>query len=173
MAAIPVIAAAGAGRMGRGIAIVFAFAGHQVHLVDMKARDERAFDVLKAGAEEEIRTTLSMLADFNMLPAGSVDDVVSRVSIYSINNADTALKSTEYIFEAVPETLKAKREAFALISAHAAPDAIIASTTSTILSTDLENFVSHPERFLNAHWLNPAFLVPLVELSPASATNQK
>ena len=48
---------------------------------------------------------------------------------------------------------------------------IIASTTSTILVDDLSSAVEHPERFLNAHWLNPAFLVPLVEISPGARTD--
>ena len=48
----------------------------------------------------------------------------------------------------------------------------IRSTTSTILSNDLQKYVLHPERFLNAHWLNPAFLVPLVELSPGDHTDK-
>ena len=48
---------------------------------------------------------------------------------------------------------------------------IIASTTSTILVDDLSGAVEHPERFLNAHWLNPAFLVPLVEISPGAHTD--
>ena len=64
-----------------------------------------------------------------------------------------------------------KRDALALISALARADTIIASTTSTILSNDLQGFVVNPGRFLNAHWLNPAFLVPLVELSPGSQTD--
>jgi 3-hydroxybutyryl-CoA dehydrogenase len=53
----------------------------------------------------------------------------------------------------------------------AGPQPIIASTTSTILVDDLSSAVAHPERFLNAHWLNPAFLVPLVELAPGSHTD--
>jgi len=55
-------------------------------------------------------------------------------------------------------------------SALAGAQPIIASTTSTILADDLAGAVAHPERFLNAHWLNPAYLVPLVELSPAATT---
>ena len=51
----------------------------------------------------------------------------------------------------------------------AGPEPIIASTTSTILVDDLSAVVDHPARFLNAHWLNPAFLVPLVEVSPVQA----
>ena len=70
------------------------------------------------------------------------------------------------IFEGVPETLDAKREALArVVAPRAGPTPIIASTTSTILVDDLSPLVAHPERFLNAHWLNPAYLMPLVELS--------
>ena len=76
-----------------------------------------------------------------------------------------------YIFEGVPETEDAKRQALAFIDAFAAPEAIVASTTSTFLSTHLATMTTRPERFLNAHWLNPAFLVPLVEVSPSSATD--
>jgi len=50
----------------------------------------------------------------------------------------------------VPETLEAKRDAFARICELAAPDAVLASTTSTILVTDLVPLVTQPERLLNA-----------------------
>ena len=52
-------------------------------------------------------------------------------------------------------------------------DAILASTTSTILVTDLVPLVTHPERLLNAHWLNPAYLIPLVEISVHRQTDRK
>jgi 3-hydroxybutyryl-CoA dehydrogenase len=51
------------------------------------------------------------------------------------------------------------------------PDVIIASTTSTILVDDISGSVEHPQRFLNVHWLNPAYLIPLVEISPGAATD--
>jgi len=75
------------------------------------------------------------------------------------------------LFEGVPETLDAKRDALARVCAAADPRAIIASTTSTILVTDLLPFVTHPERLLNAHWLNPAYIFPLVELSVHDGTS--
>ncbi|KAG0921899.1 hypothetical protein G6F32_014901 [Rhizopus arrhizus] len=46
----------------------------------------------------------------------------------------------------------------------------MASTTSTFLVTELAELVPHPERFLNAHWLNPAALIPLVEVSQGPKT---
>ena len=51
-------------------------------------------------------------------------------------------------------------------------DATVASTTSTFLRRISLNSVGRPERFLNAHWLNPAFLVPLIELSPTPQTDR-
>ncbi len=102
-----------------------------------------------------------------------IDPVLAGVNCYSIDQCSTILPDSDIIFEGVPETLEAKRSAFELISHNARPDAIIASTTSTILSDELQGFVSHPGRFLNAHWLNPAFLVPLVELSPGEKTDEE
>lgn len=166
----PLVAAAGAGRMGRGMAIAFAYAGHPVQLVDLKARDPAAFAALETAARDEMRATFAMLAGFGMLGADEIDAALSRITILPLSRA-AEMSEAGVIFEGVPETLPAKREAFALISDHAAPDAIVASTTSTILSDELQSMVRHPERFLNAHWLNPAFLVPLVELSPGEATD--
>ncbi|MEO7009498.1 MAG: 3-hydroxyacyl-CoA dehydrogenase NAD-binding domain-containing protein, partial [Caldimonas sp.] len=52
-------------------------------------------------------------------------------------------------------------------------DAILTSTTSSILVTQLAALVRRPERFLNMHWLNPAYVIPVVELSthPGTATH--
>jgi 3-hydroxybutyryl-CoA dehydrogenase len=76
------------------------------------------------------------------------------------------------VFEAVPERLDAKRDAFVWLGAACAPDSIIASTTSTFLVTELAELVQNPQRFLNAHWLNPAYLIPLVEVSRGPQTSE-
>ncbi|WP_425402964.1 3-hydroxybutyryl-CoA dehydrogenase [Hwanghaeella sp.] len=165
------IAAVGAGRMGRGVAIVFAYAGHPVRLIDVKNRPAEDFDRLAREAEVEIHGTLRMLVDLGLAPEGSVETIAARISVAGREEAAAALSDAAVIFEGVPETLEAKREAFDIVSAAAPADAIVASTTSTILADELQAMVSPPERFLNAHWLNPAYLVPLVELSPGAATD--
>ncbi len=165
------IAAAGAGRMGRGIAVVFAYAGHPVTLVDLKARDAADAARVKGEALVEIGQTLRMLADIGLMDEAAVQPILARVSFASAEEAPAALAEADVIFEGVPETIDAKREAFTVLSEHARAEAIIASTTSTMLSDELQGFVTPPERFLNAHWLNPAFLVPLVEVSPGAATD--
>jgi 3-hydroxybutyryl-CoA dehydrogenase len=156
------IAAVGAGRMGRGIALAFAYAGHDVALVDLKVRND--WDRLRDEAMAEMQASLAMLAELGAMPADAVGPVMARITPYAQGDA-RVLRDAEIVFEAVPETLAAKRDAFARICELAAPEAVLASTTSTILVTDLAPLVTHPERLLNAHWLNPAYLIPLVELS--------
>jgi 3-hydroxybutyryl-CoA dehydrogenase len=165
------IACLGAGRMGRGIAVVFAYAGHEVALVDFKQRDAAAFENLSNDALSEVRNTLATLASFELFDSSAVDTLMTRVSVVPENNAHAVLSSSAVIFEGIPEVLDLKRDALARASKLAGPAPIIASTTSTILVDDLSSAVEHPERFLNAHWLNPAFLVPLVEVSPGRHTD--
>ncbi|MCM2252963.1 MAG: 3-hydroxyacyl-CoA dehydrogenase NAD-binding domain-containing protein, partial [Ramlibacter sp.] len=82
-----------------------------------------------------------------------------------------ALARAELLFEGVPETMDAKRDAFTQINLHCADHAIVTSTTSSILVTQLAQLVRRPERFLNMHWLNPAYLIPVVELSTHEGTD--
>ncbi|MFZ0848722.1 MAG: 3-hydroxybutyryl-CoA dehydrogenase [Hyphomicrobiaceae bacterium] len=170
MSTRPAIACLGAGRMARGIAVVFAYAGHRVAILDVKARDAAGYAQTAAAAIAEIRATLATLAEFGLFAAAAVDRIVSLVSVAQAKDAAAALADAGVIFEAVPEVLDLKRQ----VLAHAcalAPQAIIASTTSTILVDELASALERPERFLNAHWLNPAFLVPLVEISPSARTD--
>ena len=171
MSARPTIACLGAGRMGRGIAVAFAYAGHDVAVIDFKPRDTDSFKALEADARDEIRKTFASLARFGLLKDADIETLMARVRIVREADAGAALGSSAIIFEGVPEVLDQKREALARASKLAGPAAIIASTTSTILVDDLSGAVAHPARFLNAHWLNPAYLVPLVEVSPGAKTD--
>ncbi len=162
------VACLGAGRMGRGIAVVFAFAGYEVALLDMREREE--FKAFADQAMAEIVSTLSMLARIGLMQGDHVPTISNRVSIVPFEGA-TEINTADVIFEGVPEILDVKLDALARASHVARPDAIIASTTSTILVDQLSSAVETPERFLNAHWLNPAFLIPLVELSPGALTD--
>ena len=167
----PTIACLGAGRMGRGIAVAYAYAGHAVALIDLKPREPAAFEELEAAALNEVRTTLASLAGFGLFPPESVAEIAGRVRVVPAEADAAALAEAAIVFEGVPEIVALKRELLAATSAKMEPDAILASTTSTILVDDLSDAVVRPERFLNAHWLNPAYLVPLVELSPGRGTD--
>src|SRR5712672_35201 len=170
-AARPAIACLGAGRMGRGIAVAFAYAGHTVTMIDVKARSADQFAKLETEALGEIRKTLANLARFGLLAESDAGAVIARVSVAPAQNMVAALAEAGMVFEGVPEVVDLKREVLAAASKFVGPDIIIASTTSTILVDDISGAVEHPERFLNVHWLNPAYLIPLVEISPGVATD--
>ena len=172
-AGIAQVAALGAGRMGRGIALSFALAGIKVLLIDLKQRDANAREVLFSDATRELRNDLQFLANAELIDAGSIDDILALVSFASREQAAESLLQYELIFEGVPEVMEAKKEAFAFCNEFAGPQAIIASTTSTFLVNELATLVHQPDRFLNAHWLNPAHLMPLVEISKGEASSDE
>ena len=157
--------------MGRGIAIAFAYAGHRIALVDLRQRSLDDWQRLSSDARGEIRAALDGLAQLGALPAAQVEAIAARVELVDAEGAPAALASAELVFEGVPETLAAKREAFEQINRHCSDDAILTSTTSSILVTQLAELVHRPQRFLNMHWLNPAYLIPVVELSTHAATD--
>ncbi len=82
-----------------------------------------------------------------------------------------AVAGAELIVEAVPERLDIKQTVYAGIEAAASRTAIIASSTSGILPTDLQAGLQHPERLLVAHPFNPVYLLPLVELVGGKQTS--
>jgi 3-hydroxybutyryl-CoA dehydrogenase len=171
-AALALIGLLGAGRMGRGIALAFAFAGHEAVLIDIKPRTPQEYERLRTDALAEIEAGLTTMVEIGALPPHEKVTVSARIRIARLDEAPQVLGRVDILFEGVPETLEAKKEAFAYAGRFLRPDAIVASTTSTILSSDLAGFIVSPERFLNAHWLNPAFLVPIVELSAHAGTDE-
>jgi len=164
-------AAVGAGRMGRGIAIAFAYAGHRIALVDLKPRAGDAWSTLRDEARAEILASLQGLAALGAIELPQVEPIAARVELIDAAGAPAALRDAELVFEGVPETLAAKRDAFEQLSALCRDDAILTSTTSSILVTQLAALVRRPERFLNMHWLNPAYVIPVVELSTHPGTS--
>jgi 3-hydroxybutyryl-CoA dehydrogenase len=165
------IACLGAGRMGRGIAVAFAYAGHAVTMIDIKERTAEQFARLEAEALGEVKTTLATLTKLGMLKDEEAATVLGRVAVVPASESAKVLAATGLLFEGVPEIVELKREVLGAASRIVGQDVIIASTTSTILVDDLSGAVENPKRFLNAHWLNPAYLIPLVEISPGAATD--
>src|SRR5206468_11616242 len=147
------------------------YAGHAVIMIDVKARTADQFATLEAEALGEVSKTLASLARFGLLAEEDADAVVARVSVMPMQNMAASLAAAGIVFEGVPEVIDLKREVLAAASKCVGPEIIIASTTSTILVDDLSGAVDHRERFLNVHWLNPAYLIPLVEISPGAATD--
>src|SRR5262249_16771066 len=139
-------------------AIAFAYAGHRVALVDLRQRTPEAWARLRDDARHEIRASLEALAQLGAFDEELVEAIAQRVEMIDAAGAPAALAEAELVFEGVPETLAAKRDAFEQLNRLCRDDAILTSTTSSILVTQLAGLVRRPERFLNMHWLNPAYV---------------
>ena len=161
----------GPGRMGAGIAHVFAWAGHSVRLVDLKDRPPDKTGEALLLAVKRIRTDLEFLSSCGLLDPNIVEEILSKVRCVDRTDAADELAGVDLIFEAVPEILAVKQEVLGEVSAWAGRETPIASATSTFRVDVLAEYITRPERFLNTHWLNPAYLMPLVEVSPSPETS--
>ncbi|RWM47224.1 MAG: carnitine 3-dehydrogenase [Mesorhizobium sp.] len=88
------------------------------------------------------------------------------------DSLDNAVRGAEWIQESVPEKLDLKRSVLAQIDAAADPKALIGSSTSGLMPTELQRDMKHPERMFVAHPYNPVYLLPLVELVGGKKTTR-
>ena len=145
------VAVLGAGLMGHGIALTFAYAGHQVSVFDP---DPDARESLHARVSESMQLLGRSEAE--------IAAVHQRISAQA--SLQQCVESAEFIFEAAPEKLKLKQSLFAETMVHANEQAIIASNTSVIQISKIVRDLSTRERTLGTHWWNPPHQIPLVEV---------
>ena len=160
------IAVVGAGRMGRGISLSFAFSGYPVQLLDSEERSPEDFAELAESVSREMQTELQFLQGLQLVSSAQAEIIATRISVLPRSAAVQALVDVEFVFEAVAELLEVKQSTYQWLNSVLPDTAVIGSTTSTILVDTLAEFIEVKSRFLNTHWLNPALLMPLVEMSP-------
>ncbi|MBI3515415.1 MAG: 3-hydroxyacyl-CoA dehydrogenase [Proteobacteria bacterium] len=150
----------GAGLVGRAWAIVFARAGLSVVLHDRS-------DAILDASFGTIDTSLADLAAAGLLrePPAAVRARMARAATLA-----DALAGATYVQESLPELPAVKREIFAAMDAIAAPDTILASSTSAIPGSSFTEGLKGRARCLVVHPVNPPHLVPLVELCGAPWT---
>lgn len=164
------ICVVGAGRMGEGISLSYVHAGRNVTLIDIKPRTPAEQADHDARVRDNLRRELATMTRLGLLDAAQADTALHRVRLCQRDAAAGDLRAARIVYEAVPERRDAKRDALRWLGETCAAHTVIASTTSTFLVTELADLVPCPERFLNAHWLNPAHLIPLVEVSRGPKT---
>jgi 3-hydroxybutyryl-CoA dehydrogenase len=144
----------GAGTMGSGIAQACAVAGIDVVMVD----------VAQAAVERGVATiggSLERLRKKDKISNEARTSALARVR----GSTDYAeLAGAGLIVEAASENLELKLRILKDVDALAAPDAVLASNTSSISITALAAVVRRPERFLGMHFFNPVPMMALVEL---------
>lgn len=136
------IAIDGAGTMGRRIAAVYAAGGTEVRLFDLSAEQREAARSEATEHIERVRKVLSLNASQSGEIAISAD-------------LGEAVQGTWMVIEAVPERLEIKREVFGQLDQLADADAILASNSSSLPTSEMIVNVKHPERVLNTHYQQP------------------
>lgn len=155
------VAIVGAGFIGRAWAIVFARAGFSVAVYD-------AVDTALAQCQRLLLENISDLAEHGLISEAPAT-VLARIRTEATLPA--ALQGACLVQECAYETLEIKRAVFAELDRYAAPDTILASSTSWLKASEFSEGLAGRARVLVAHPVNPPYLIPLVELAPAPWTD--
>jgi 3-hydroxybutyryl-CoA dehydrogenase len=141
------IGVVGGGLMGHGIAYLLAAAGHDVGVFEPVVAS-------RASLPQRLHAIAALFGDDPAL--------LRRISAH--DQLAPAVKDAAFVFEAAPERLPVKQGIFADLESVVAPDAILASNSSAIPSSDIGRNLKHRQRVIGTHFWNPPHLVPLVEV---------
>ncbi|UWU24859.1 carnitine 3-dehydrogenase (plasmid) [Rhizobium sp. CB3060] len=150
----------GGGVIGGGWIARFLLAGIDVDVFDPHPEATRIVGEVLANAEK----AYAMLTGAPLPPRGKLT---------FRDTLEAAVGDADWIQESVPERLDLKRKVLTQIDAVARPDALIGSSTSGLLPTDLQRDMRHPERLFVAHPYNPVYLLPLVEIVGGEKTSME
>lgn len=154
----------GAGTMGHGIAQLYARAGYDVHMYDIK-------EEFLSNALERIASNLDMMIREQAITQEDKNDALKHISIST--DLKEAVSGTRFVTEAVSENLNIKFGLFSQLEEIVEDDVIIASNTSTFSIKELSEGVRQKDRLIITHFFNPAHLVPLVEVVKGPNTSQE
>ncbi|MDX2011778.1 MAG: 3-hydroxyacyl-CoA dehydrogenase family protein [Myxococcaceae bacterium] len=153
----------GAGTMGHGIAHVSAQAGFGVVL----------FDVTRAAAESglsKIEKNLSVGVEKKKVTPEAKAAALARLSV---TDTLAELSACQLVIEAAPEKLALKQELFRSLSGLCAPDAVLATNTSSLSLTEIAAAATNPQRVVGLHFFNPVHLMKLLEVVRALQTSDE
>ena len=149
----------GAGTMGAGIAQLGCAAGFATVLHDPLPG---ALEKGEAGARKGLE---------RWLEKGRVDE--GAAGLLETAGSIDGLAGCDLVIEAAPERLELKRELFAELSRICAPDAVLATNTSSIPVTALASAAARPENVVGMHFFNPPPLMRLLEVIRADQTGDR
>jgi 3-hydroxybutyryl-CoA dehydrogenase len=151
----------GAGQMGNGIAHVAALSGYNVVLADVsKELVEKALSTIGRNLDRQVAK--------GTITAAGKEEALARISS---GVGLGVLVDRQLVVEAVVEDGDVKTEVFRELDRQLAPEAILASNTSSISITRLAAATKRPERFVGMHFMNPVPMMQLVELIRGIATS--
>ena len=156
-----VVAVIGAGSMGAGIAQLAAQSGHTVRLHDAQAG-------AAAAALERIAADLDGAVKRGKLQPDERSAVLARITPAGTLDA---LDGCGLVVEAIVERLDVKQGLFRALEKVLAPDAVLATNTSSISITAVAQGLQHPRRLIGWHFFNPATRMKLVEVISSVETD--
>jgi 3-hydroxybutyryl-CoA dehydrogenase len=158
------IAIVGAGMMGHGIAIAFARGGYHVSLIDAEEKG------LRRGLEW-VAQGLAVLVEMEVIGAAESRLIAERV--VGTTDLRSGVESADFVVEAVPDVLEAKRQLFMNLEEFCSAGTIFATTTASFRASEIASALIHRERVLGAHWVNPPHIMPLVEVAATDETSEE
>jgi L-gulonate 3-dehydrogenase len=156
------VAVVGCGLVGRAWAIAFARSGREVRLYDPNA-------ATAAAAVEFAKSVLPDLEANDLLNGYGGAEVAARLRV--VPSLQQALDGAAYLQESAFESLEVKRKLFSELDEAAAPDTILASSTSALLPSKFTEHLEGRHRCIVVHPINPPYLIPAVEVVPAPWTD--
>ena len=156
------IAVIGVGIMGSGIALACAKGGCPVSVWDVEE------EAAKRGLAN-IRSVLDTLVESKILTEEESESVLRRITLTP--DMGQAVKDAHIVFEVVPENIALKKQVLKKLDVACRNDAILASNTSTFKIRVLASSTKRPDRVIGTHWMNPAYLLPLVEVTASEKTS--
>lgn len=163
MSEIKTIGVVGSGAMGSQIAMVCALGGYSVILHDVS-------DESLTKAKHSLQGHMDRRIQKGRLTENEVADAFSRM-MFSSSLED--LQQADFVIEAIVEKLEAKRELFAKLDGIVPKHAILATNSSTIVSSKIANVTDRPEKVCNVHFFNPALVMELVEVVRGPHTSEE
>jgi 3-hydroxybutyryl-CoA dehydrogenase len=157
-----IIAVAGSGAMGAGIAHLAANSGHKVTLYDMN-------EVALENAKKNIKTTLDNLAAKQKI---SIEKSIDIFNLITFSSTIGSFNDADLVIEAIVENIEIKKKLFSEIESFVSKETILASNTSSLSIASIASACNNPERVMGIHFFNPATLMPLVEIIPAVQTDR-
>ena len=154
----------GAGMMGHGIGQEFAVAGYEVIFLG-RNKEKLQQDVRK------IERNLQELENWGIPAKDKIERVMARIQ--TTTELEEAVKDTDLVIEAIVEDLETKRQLFKQLDKASPQRTILASNTSTLNPSMLASVTRRPDRVVVAHYFNPAYLMPLVEIVRGKQTGEE
>jgi carnitine 3-dehydrogenase len=157
------VACVGAGLIGQGWATIFSSRGLEVIMQD------RSQELLNESLKR-IRMNLNFLEAHQLLPKGEADSSIGRIT--TTTHIPDAVSQVDYVQESVPDNYDIKKRVFEEMDAVAPAHAILASSTSGLLMTEIQKVTTRPERCVLVHPMLPVHLIPAVEIVGGEQTAQ-